>query len=780
MGATNSLTRTYALKDWLANFGRLLTLLLNRTLMYQVSHPIVRGARDDFMATCEPLLERISPLVFILNRNQFYVDEQVLDPRINVKRILDLFRAVGLQSISFEKGLAKSELDTLCALFSGLTMTSKAEALKAALASRGVFNIKVNHVFYRKVTADDQIVSREALKNVSPFDDAEDPERRRKFMDALLESVLSEELAGALNISQLLDNPAEFSRRMIDADLAGTRRTEDRPGEAGEECAAPAALDRPGEVSPGGSAGAEKPSGTAGEEAYGGNGHGSPRGALLLHQLDRMQQEVQNHLKGNGQANLADLAEAILTMKRHLLEGVQAQKAMGAAYENEAAILARADQLTDGVLVALVRQEYRSGDFSAPRLGLLIRRLIPAADDLRRLLPQIKLGLLAEGMPLSAYLQLLQELQNELQGEDLVRVLEENARAVGLDGGSIIEEIKRNPAQAAELIYLAAEIRREKGDENALSDILVAYVEQLSKDSTPAPGAASDQPDDSHMKQVMSEVQSKVLKQLSRMNVQDDVLQRLEQRLHERMEGIMDRMRVEWLNAHAGARTENKVQPLTLLQTLEQSAVADEEMSAILAAVRRKVDAGDIPENDFSRIHTEIEQQKRRLVESHKAMLPDAVLSAEEFMFILEKEIARCKRYGVPFSALAFSFVTARSRIKALQELINAEAVVRAALEKLTTTFREVDYVGQLGRNKMLVILPMADPVQAKKALNRVMQALHSTPLHVNEVPVNLRVAGVAAAYETECAMDAQAFVLHLSNQLADMVSRIKNIQVLF
>jgi GGDEF domain-containing protein len=839
----SNITQPYSFKDWLAHFGRLFALLLNRSMMYQADHPMVRDSLKDVMAAAETLLDRVSPLVFILNRGQFYVDEQVLDPRINAKRIQGLFKGIGLQSISFEKGLDQNELNTFCALFSSLTMASKADDLKTALSTRGVFNLKINHVVYKKVTADDQIVSREALKKVSPFGDAEDPESRHKFMDALLESILSDELAGTLNITRLLNDPAELSRQMIATDLAGAQQisaassrvigtTSQSIGTAtrGEGETTPSGVARVGgPTSPVQPAAADAESadlsaqpgpagvigaaslGHSGSEGIGGgskvgpqgitmvspqsssdsgafdasaagthmNG-GDKRGVLLLHQLDRMEKEVRDHLQGNAQLDLSELAQAILKMKRHLMEGLQAQKAVGAAYANEDAIAARADQLTDDVLVALIREEYRTGSFTAARLALLIRRLIPAAADLRRLLPQIKEALLAEGMPLSGYMQLIRELQNELRGEELVRVLDESAEAVGLDSRSVIDEIKRNPAQAAELIYLAAELRKKKGDENALTDILVEYVEQLAKGSPPGSGTADFSPDDSHLKNVMGEVESTILKQLRHMNIQDDVLVRVEQRLNDRMESIMDKMRIEWLNTQAGLRTQANIRPLSLLQMMEQSAAADEELSAILSAVRRKVDAGKIGDGDFSQIQNEIERQKRKSRESGRNTLPADVLTSEELIFILEKEIARCKRHGVPFAALAFSFVTAHSKIKALQGLVNAEAVVGAALEALTGIFREMDYIGQIGRNKMLVLLPMAGPEQAKKALNRVMHALHAKPLEVNEVPVNLRVAGVAAAYDAESGMDAQAFSRNLSSQLMDMVARVKSIQVLF
>jgi hypothetical protein len=764
----------------------------------------------------EQLLMHVSPLVFIMNRNQFFVDEQPVDPRTNVKRIVDLFKAAELQSISFDRGATKNELALFCALFAGLSVASKAEELIHALRTKGVQHIRVNHVIYKKVTTDDEVVSREALKKVSPFGNADDPEARKKFMDTLLESVLSDELAHTLDIKSLLQNPSEFSRRMVAVDLAGSRELAGEGGSAGpggglgpgagggsvpgagggSGTGARGGSGEPLGViggSPGGTGGAapntasmvdaspevtsQSPSTGSGTDGVAGGG----RGLLLIHQLNRIQEEVEKHLLGKGEKDLSQLAQAVLEMKRSLLESIQSQRALGAAYANEEAILARADHLTDEVLLALIREEYRAGNATAQRLALLIRRLVPAPQDLRRLLPQIKKALLEEGLPLGGYLQLIRELQNELEGEELARVLQEGSETLGLDGDSLIEEIKRNPSQAAELIYLASEIQKGGGDEVMLADILVDYVERLGSKTALDQSTSGTSPDAEHVKKVLGEVESTILKQLSKMNVKGETLARMEERLNERMEGILDRMRLEWLNAQSARSADQDRQTLSLLQTLEQSAAADPDLSAALAAVRSKVDAGEIGENDFSQILVEIERQRQiQKGMSEDQPLPEDVLSSDEIMFILEKEIARANRSKTPFSALAFSFVTAKSKMKALQELITTDAVIAAALEKLTQIFRNMDYVGLIGKNKMLAILPLADQIKARKALNRVMQALHADPLEVNEVPVNIRVAGVAVTYDCDRAVDAASFTRHISTQLMDMVARLKNIQVLF
>jgi hypothetical protein len=877
------------LKDQLGLFGRTLAMLLNRTMMYQASHPVIKQSINELLPIADRLLESISPLVFILNRGQFYIDEEPLDPRINVSRTVTLFKNSGLQSVSFEKGVTEGELTVFCELYASLTRSTSAEAIKDTLLKRGVFNIKINHVVFKKVTEDDQVVSRDALKKVTPMMDADNKEDRKHFLETLLESVLSEEFAKTLNITNLMANPTAFTQKMIQADLDGALQLQGMQGpdastgsgadtgtiptvgkpegldtgggrtsadgldtiaEGGTtvNLLAPDGLDTLADLGDtgsglgGGAGGLGGPGGGGGLGGGGGTGSGgaggigglggsgSPGtpggsggpgamgagpatgpgagpgagpmdgaagggggptgggaagggqgpGTLLIHQLELMHQEVEKHLHGEGEIGITDLAQAIFDMKKQLLEGLQAQKALGVAYANEAAIMETANKLADEVLLELIKEEYQAGKITTQRMAYIIRRLIPEASEIRRLLPKIKKTLLAEGMPAAEYLTLLNELRNELQNEELTRILTESSEAIGLDGETLIDEVRRNPAQAAELIYLASEIRKGSGDEAALSNILVEYVEQLGKQIAKDASDSGAPDGESHMKKVLSDVESSLLKRLGQMNVNTDLLARMETRINERMESILDNMRVQWLNTQGGAGP-GKPKMLTVLQTLEHNVGGDEELTTILRTVRAKVEAGDIEENNFTQIHEEINRLKGvgRAGEEESG-IPQGILASEDLMFILEKEIARAKRYGLAFSVLAFSFVSAKPKMKSLEAIITTEAVIETALKKLVAVFRDGDFIGQTGRNKMLVLLPMTPAEESRKALARVLRVLHGAPLEVNGVPVMLRVAGVAAAYSIHQALDAKAFVRQILNQLADMVARVKNIQVLF
>lgn len=342
-------------------------------------------------------------------------------------------------------------------------------------------------------------------------------------------------------------------------------------------------------------------------------------------------------------------------------------------------------------------------------------------------------------------------------------------------------EVKQNPAQAAKLIYLASEIRKGTGDDAALADILVDYVEKMGQQIALDATATGAEEGEEHLKKVIGDVESTIIRQLGRMDLDNEVLLRIEERINNRMESMLDSMRIEWLQTKTASKKAAQYKPLTVLQTLEQSVLDDEELSEILKVIRQKVDSGDIDENDFSGIHAEIVSQKELAKAATDGLpIPDGVLNPDELLFIIDKEIARANRYDAPFSAMALSFVAAKPKMKALMSLINTEAVMHAALEKMNTTLREGDYIGQIGKNKIVALLPMIGQSKAKQALDRVMNLLHSQPLNVQGVPVYLRVAGVASAFDPERTPDTGAFAKQLSNQLMDMVARVKNIQVLF
>ncbi len=787
------MTTDASTKNKLTQFGRTIALLFNRAMMYQPDHPFVQQSIDMFHEGAVTLLTRISPLVFILNREEFFVDEEPLDPRLNVGRLVMLFKKNGLQSISIEPGLEKREITAFLDVFGNISKYRHAEDFRKAIFARGVTSIKVNHVRYRKVTEDDQVIARDMLKELTPrlMDAEEEAKTRKMFMDTLLESVLTEEFAKTLNIESLMTNPGAVSANMIQADLAHTASPGMVPGagggggggsgsgRGGAQAQESGGAGTNGTVADSGEAGGGPGSGAPAHHDGASTGGGGGHGNLLFQQLEVMRLEVEKHLEGQGEVATSDLASAVFDMKKQLLEGIEAQKAVGIAYENEAAILENANELTDRVLVQLVRDEYQQGKITPARMAQILRRLVPKPADLKRLMPLLKTALLEEGMSHTEYLALVQALSKELQSESLANILAESGEEIGVDGDQLIAEFKQNPEQAAQLIYLASEIRKGSGDEDALVDILAGYVEQMGG------RLALDQDpdgDSEHLQQVVGRIESDIVRQLGKTDAGDDIIAKLEDRLNTRMEAVLDQMRAEWIKARQTAGTDGGAAPghktLSVLQTLEQSVSEHDELGEILKTIRQKVAAGEIDENDYKRIQNEISHQKQLIKEKEaKRVMPMGVIKAGAMAFILEKEIARANRYDYGFSTLAFSIVQIKPLAKVKAGTVNNDNLMEAVLARLADTFREVDIVGQLGKNTIVAVLPLIDREDSKKALNRVMKVMQDDPVDVNGVPVAFKFAGIAITFDGQHTPDAKSFMRVMSGRLQDMANRLKNIQ---
>lgn len=721
------------------HLGRILTALFNRATMYHAHHPYTRQSIDTVYAAMHPLLETLSPMVFNMNREQLFIDDEPLDIRTNINRIVEAFKKAGIQSISFYEGVTKTELRTFIELFSSPKKFRTAEAIQKELSKKGVQRVKVNHVLFKKVTADDKVVSADAFKGARQQQmnyDEHQSRSKQLFMDSVLESILSDEVVKTISIKNIAQDPASVSNDMIEMDLNAIKQGDDK---------------------------------------------GQGPGFALMRQLHIMDQEIENYLAGGepGEINLSNLAEAVFEMKRELLRGLESQKNLDVSYLHEDVIVGKANEITDKVLIQLVRDEYRSGEISVSRLAQILRRLVPEADELRRLLPKIKTALLEEGMTLSEYLYMIQELNRDLQSQGLATVLKVSADDIGIDGDELIEEMKKNPERAAELIYLAAEIQKETSDENAITDLLVDYIEKtgskMALDSTSEEGVEGTQ----QLRHAITGAESQIVTQLRGMHLSDDVLRGLEERLNQRVDEILDRISTEWVHAQSNKLEEEGIKHFSLLQHIEQSVDESEELAKILKNIRVKAESNEIDEDDFKDIYTEItrEKQKRREKEAKRKM-PPGIYKADNLVFFIRKEITISRRYDLPFSVLGFSIVKAVPRVREVTEPLSFHSMADAVLSKLSDVLRETDMVGQLEKNKFVALLPLTGARETKLALRRCMKNLNAKPVNVNGILVDFRVAGAFAFYQPIQLPDANALLKELSRALADSIDRAKYMEL--
>ena len=702
--------------------------------MYQTDHPYTAQSISDFSKTVGKGLEEQSPLVIIMNRDQFFIEEEPFDPRLNVTRMVSHFKKAAIQSVSFEMGVQATDVAEFVRIFIDMASFPNGDAMKRELKRKGVRGIRINHVFYKKVTEDDEVVSRDELKKTSEGRGSSfGGDQGSSILDVMAGGLVAEELEQAMSLRMVIDNPGAASRAMIDSDLARSGAEDGQKGKSGP---------------------------------------------VIVKQLNRLRGEVEKVAPEMEGAGLAELAEAVFDMKRKLLSGIESRKTTGVVYEDEALIREEADHLTDRVFIQLVRQEYRGGDVSVKRLAQILRRLVPDPAELQRLMPALKQALLEEGMPPTDFADLVEELGRELQSQGLAHVIKESADTIGVDGEDLVNEILTNPQIAAELIYLSAEIRKGTGDEKLLSDLLVDYVERVGGQLSMDEARQAEGAGESHLDTIYRRVQSQILDRLKSKEVKPDILQEVEERLKRRMEGMLERLQVDWEKRQSLPVDAKELHEFSIIGALEAGTDGGEELGTILDQVRSSLRERGIDETNFKAVYQEI--VKGRIAwkkQKEKKDLPSGALNRSSILFFVEKEIQRAVRYGTPFSVVLLAIVRAIPRAKAAPGAINQNDVYQAVLERLARVVRDPDMVGSLDKSRMIWLLPMTIPEDVQTARQRIVGELHRHVYNIKGIPLKVRLATAVKDFSHEELPPLRTFLKRAETSLHEMVVRLRNIK---
>ena len=797
------MTKPKLKKQTVDKIGRAFALLFNRLVMYNLDHPFTVESMSNYYKTITDGLSTFSPIVLIMHQEQFFIEDEPLDSRINLSKMVIHFKKAGIQSISFEKGMKNDELNLFIGIFSDLKKYSTADRMKKALSSSSVKRIRINHVIFKKMTADDKVVSKGTIiGNQSGLPKAPQSAAKTKLMDMMVENIVMEEVEKSLSIKSLMEDPTGLSKAIVDKDLSASKESGDEKGSPG---VLKAPIDKDLSIS---------------KESDDGKGKS---GDLIIKQLDVLKKEVEAAMSGTGNIEMPELARAVLAMKKDLLEQIEAQKAMGVVFENEGMIRDETDAMMDGILIQLVKDEYKQGKVSIPRLGQIIRRMIPEPEELKRLLPKIKEALIEEGMSLPQFAQLAEELGKELQSEELAQILKKSAEEIGVDGEELIREVQIDPSGAAELIYLASEIKKGTGDEKVLSDLLVDYVERIGSKISIDAAEQKGEEGGKYLKDIISRVESEIVGSLKQKDVNNDIIISVEKRLEERMEECFNKLQSDWASRYESSGTgEGK----TILDIFEEDAEEGEDLKAILESVRSSVREKGLDENDFKQIFDEIskskldqkkknlkkeelkkkeqqkeEQEKNELKKKtqekegqeknelkkktqekkkEKPGLPKGVLNRNNTLFFIDKEISRAVRYGTPFSAMLLTIFKVTPEKPVPKGSVTHDDVMNAVLTELAKAVRDTDMVGLLDKKKMLVLLPMTGKADSKMAMSRIMKILQAEPFIINDYPLAVKFVGVVTAYDHDRAQTLKSYIKASENELYDMINRLKNIQDIY
>ena len=731
--------------------GRTFAIMYNRASMYKIDHQFTHQSIHDVYNIVTEGLDLLSPVALILNREQFFIEEEPFDHRLNTSRMAAHFKKTGIQSISFEKGMAEADLKSFVKIFVDPKSYPKASSMQMALEEMSVSNVKINHVIYKKMTTDDEIVLKEDLKQQDK--DSGNTSTDQMFgevLNMMAESALVEEIEKSFSLKNLIEDPIKLSNDLISKDYEVAKGEQTESSQSGPVAAI-------------------------------GGGPATSGGPVIASQLARIREEVMEMQKGVGDINLSDLADAVSDMRDELIKGIEAQKALGVIYENEEQIIDEANALTDQVLIQLVKNEYQKGSISTERLAQIIRRMVPDSAELKRILPLLKDALIEEGMALSEFMNLMDALGKELNNEELVKIFQKSAEEVGLNSDNLIQEFKRDPSGAAELIYLASELRKGTGDEKILTELLVDYIERIGSkivlDTTNSDGNANDD----HIKKVIANVESDIVNRLDKKGVDDEVLKGVQEKLMERMEMCFNKLKKEWELKEASTTPTAEVGQTTIFRILEDSVHEDDDLHSILNQVRNNVQEGEIDENDIHQIFKEIKRvNKKKKPRKKSNKLPSGILTYKNTLFLIDKEISRSKRYETPFSVITFSIIKIEPKQPIPKGKVSGQKIHQAVMGELIKSLRDADLIGILTKKILVVLLPMTEKKNARIAMRRLLRSLHEAPITVNSYDLKVQFAGAITAFNENQTADIDTFLKVVENDHNELVIRLKNVQELY
>jgi hypothetical protein len=485
--------------------------------------------------------------------------------------------------------------------------------------------------------------------------------------------------------------------------------------------------------------------------------------------------------KGVGDIKLSELAYAVSNMRDELIKGIQAQKTLGVIYENEEQIIDEANSLTNQVLIQLVKNEYQKGQISVERLAQIIQRMVPEPTELRRLLPLLKDSLNEEGMSASEFLKLMDSLGKELNNEELIKIFQKSAEEIGLASEDLIQEFKRDPSSAAELIYLASELRKGTGDEKILTELLVDYIERIGSKIALDTVNPNGNKNDNHIKKVIANIESDIVSRLDKKGIDDEVLKGVQEKLMARMEACFNKLKKEWESGQTSKTSIVPADQKTIFKILEESVGEGDKLHNILAQVRNSVKEGKIDENNIQQIFKEIKRiNKNKKKRKTREMLPSGILPYNTTLLFIKKEISRSNRYETPFSVIAFSIVKVEPKQPKSRGKLKGESINQFIMGELVKSIRDADLIGILTKKILVALLPMTEKENAKIAMRRILGSFNGGPITVSGLDLEFQIAGTVTSFNEDQTPDLKSFVKVVEHDHDEFIIRLQNIRDLY
>ena len=710
--------------------GKSFVLMFNRVSMYGRGHPYSVQAVDEFYRSIRDLLQITSPVVLIYRRGQFFLEDEPLDPSLNYFKMASHFKRAQVTSIAVFQDVQKRELEDFIGIFLDTRNYPTADQMKAAAGSVSIAHIRINHISYRKVSEDDRVVSKSTVAKTETLSNELNASRHyQEALGVITGKLLMEEVDQELSLKRLITDPLVFSRNLVSQEVTERSR---------------------------GTNDAQRP-------VYSISGH-----------LTALGHEIKQVLSDGSEMGLPELAAALVKMKHGLQDAIQAQRALGAWLDPSETVYQQAEDLSDTVLLELVKKEYQHGRTPVARLAFLVQRIVATEPELRRLLPKIRDGLIAEGMPLSVFWELIQHLGQDRQNAPLAEWLHQGAEAIGVNAADLMSRWKADPSRLTQFLYLASEIERQAGSAQPLCDILVDYIERF-KPKMISVGADPEATSSTQLRNLATLFNARLVEGLRGQGKDSELIHQVEKRLAERLEASVQAIRTELAAYHTAMGTQD-LRQATLLQRLEEGLSDDQELKRILREIRSSSEGSQWDENDFQQIFERI-QNARNNSRKKNITLRDLVFNKEITFALLEKEISRSARYGTSLSGITFSVLHMATPGTVSDNSTAPTEALPAFLQAIQQRLRTADWMGTLSHGLFIAVLPMTTVKEAHLTVRRLMKHINSK-LGAPPGPAGpAKLAGSVVHYDRQTIANADAFIRCASREHAEMIQRLRNLQ---
>lgn len=663
---------------------RLLNLFYQRTVAYAFDHPATQELIPRAYDALRKCLGASDSLSLLFQEFGYYIGHVDLVYAPNNRKIADHLRRFGIESITISKPVP---IEAFARFLDACSLTHADPArFLAYLSNQGVTCFNVNNVSLKTVKEGDEVVASGGSHSsagggdvswgggpgesghTSAFDDA--------AMRVMLGHLTAREMNANLSLLRTLENPAAPAEALMKNAAAA-------PGQEAETLR-----------------------------------------QSLINVVGAFRTEA-----GQNDVPIEDLLAGMYAMRAELLKAVKAQQGLAnhltsglvprtdagaagqarsdAARASEAARMAEAtDDVFTQTAAQLVMEEYKKCKGNPKRMAQVVQRIVPDRALLQRVLNAFRADLIRQGVPLMEFFNLLAELNTLLGTDRSYQEFLQAGESLGVSHDELLKELQENPRQAAQLILLASEARRSnrEGSAEELINSLADYVEKAGE---AAEGRIQANPREAaKLGSMLQQMEAEVNQKLKEKGLPEELRVMGQQKLRLRLQHSVNDLKGKAARAQLQSPHASDAEKVQFLLEMFGD---EKEMDDVMGRAREGLDPEALAREAGNQVMQKARQEMNaRREKAASKDLPAGVYVKAVLDFFVKSEISRASRYNLPFSALLISFQGLTEDKAALESHGDAlRGLQNVLVGDLRRNLRESDFVGYLGFNRYLVVLPM-------------------------------------------------------------------------